>query len=97
MPCNDDDDDTGSDAYLPLRVVAATDTQVFRTVSNLQAVDLPLVVLPLSDAATGAVIPQSNRYAPVCQPGTYAGPDEFLPCIPCPAGSFQVRQREGIG
>lgn len=49
----------------------------------------PTIVLPLQLAQQALVLPQPNRYAPVCQPGTFRGPDDFLPCTPCVAGEFQ--------
>lgn len=60
-----------------------------QVVKDLKKVVLPFPVLPLSDASKPAVLPQPNKFAPVCEPGTFRGPDDFLPCIKCKPGEFQ--------
>jgi hypothetical protein len=64
--------------------------QVLASLIDNRPVNVPATVLPLTNAAKSIVMPQPNRYAPVCPPGSYQNPDQFLPCIPCPAGQFQV-------
>jgi hypothetical protein len=73
-----------------IHLATATLPQVLAAYQEGRPVNTPFTVLPLSSAAKGIVMPQPNRYAPVCPPGSYQNPDQFLPCIPCPQGQFQV-------
>ncbi|KXZ55131.1 hypothetical protein GPECTOR_3g282 [Gonium pectorale] len=61
--------------------------QTYLTTENLQYVFKPSLVLPLSSATRPLLLPQPNRYAPVCPAGTYRGDDDFAPCISCKAAS----------
>ena len=60
--------------------------QVFTVTQDLKVVNAPSVVLPAVEATQALVIPRPNIYAPVCPPGSYQNPNDYLPCIPCPAG-----------
>ncbi|GFR39733.1 hypothetical protein Agub_g215 [Astrephomene gubernaculifera] len=69
--------------------------QTYEVTENLMLAYKPSVVLPLSSATRPLLLPQHNRYAPVCQPGTYRGTDEFVECIPCNPGEFQEFSSQG--
>ncbi|GLC59944.1 hypothetical protein PLESTB_001556600 [Pleodorina starrii] len=70
-------------AYTPVTL------QTYVVTDNLRTAYKPSLVLPLSSATRPLLLPQPNRYAAVCQPGTYRGSDDFQPCIECSPGSFQ--------
>lgn len=40
-------------------------------------------------ATRSFIIPQPNRYTPVCPPGYHQNADDYLPCVPCVPGYFQ--------
>ncbi len=63
--------------------------QTYQVQENLQDTFKPSIVLPLASATRGLIVPVDNRYAPVCQPGTFRGPDQFVPCTLCNLGEFQ--------
>ncbi|KAG1675594.1 hypothetical protein FOA52_014182 [Chlamydomonas sp. UWO 241] len=63
--------------------------QVFATQVSLQDAWIPSLVAPVSMATRSFVIPQPNRYVPVCPPGTRQNGDDYLPCVECGAGNYQ--------
>ncbi|KAL6758673.1 hypothetical protein V8C86DRAFT_3025352 [Haematococcus lacustris] len=66
--------------------------QVLPSVQDSRPVNLPATVLPVTEAQKALVVPQPNRYAPICQPGTFRGADDFLPCTLCQPGQFQDQE-----
>ncbi len=70
-------------AYSPVTL------QTYEVWENLKHAYKPALVLPLASATQSLLLPQPNRYATVCQPGTYRGTDDFEPCIDCSPGYFQ--------
>ena len=65
--------------------------QVFSVTQDLKQAYVPQVVAPISEAVKSLVLPQKNRYAPVCPPGSYQNPDDYQPCIPCPTGALPAQ------
>ncbi|EFJ40756.1 hypothetical protein VOLCADRAFT_99335 [Volvox carteri f. nagariensis] len=63
--------------------------QTYEISESLMRAYKPSVVLPLSAATRPLLLPQPNRYALTCQPGTHRGEDDFQPCIECRPGQFQ--------
>ncbi|KAG2448437.1 hypothetical protein HYH02_006329 [Chlamydomonas schloesseri] len=63
--------------------------QTYEVTENLKLAFKPSLVLPLLSATRPLLLPQANRYIEICQPGTFRGPDAFVPCTECPAGQFQ--------
>lgn len=62
--------------------------QTYEVTENLKLAFKPSLVLPLLSATRPLLLPQTNRYIEVCQPGTFRGPDAFVPCTACPTGKF---------
>ena len=60
--------------------------KVFTVTQDLKVANVPLVVEPAVLATHSIVIPRPNLYAPVCPPGSFQNPDDYLPCIKCPPG-----------
>lgn len=60
--------------------------QTYEVTEDLKTAFKPTLVLPLAAAKRPLLLPQQNRYAETCQPGTYQGPDQFVDCIPCDKG-----------
>jgi hypothetical protein len=66
--------------------------QVYPALVDLKPAWLPFIVSPVAMATRTAIIPQPNRYVPVCPVGTHQNPDQYLPCIECAPGTFQEKE-----
>lgn len=63
--------------------------QIFTTQVNLATSNAPFLVSPASLATKTFSVPQPNRFKALCPLGYYANSyTDFLPCIPCPVGSY---------